>query len=295
MPSFQLHDIEIAYEVEGSGPPLLMIMGIGSPMVWWPRGFLDTLLSRGLQLIRFDNRDVGKSTWLDHHGVPNVRGMLPRAIMGMKVDAPYDLSDMAGDAAALLDHLGLSDAHVYGVSMGGMIAQQFTIDHPARVRSLVSMMSTTGDRLVSVGKPHALKKLMQRTTPGTREEAIERRLDIFRTIHGDGYPLDEDLLRQMAGEAWDHGLSAEGFSRQFGAVLASGSRTKGLKGVKAPTLVIHGARDPLMPLSGGRATAKAIPGARLVVLDRLGHSLPREVWEEVADLVSAHVHESEAS
>ncbi|MFW6051653.1 MAG: alpha/beta fold hydrolase [Myxococcota bacterium] len=277
MPTARANGIEIAYECAGEGEPVVLIMGIGAQLVHWPDGFLSLLHERGYRTIRFDNRDVGCSTRFTHARVPNVRKLVARWALGLPVPAPYTLSDMAGDVAGLMDHLGLEDAHVLGVSMGGMIAQTFAIEHPSRVRTLTSIMSTTGERLHAVPKPHALRALLL-SAPRSREESIDRAVAFFRTVGSPDFPFDEADLRERAGRAYDRGIDPRGFLRHMAAILASGSRKRRLRSVRAPTLVLHGAEDPLVRPPGGRSTARAIPGAKLQLIPGMGHDLPHGVW-----------------
>jgi len=285
MPSISANGLDLEYERLGSGEPVLLIMGLGAQLIHWHDDFCAQLVDRGFEVIRFDNRDVGKSTWLDPLGVPDVRRALVKGFMpGLVAEAPYTLTDMANDAAALLDGLGLASAHVVGVSMGGMIAQTMAIAHPARVRSLVSIMSTPGSRRHSLARPHALKAILS-PMPKGREARIERTVETFRVIHARGFPFPEDAIRALATAAYDRGFHPAGFARQFAAILASGSRTRALAHLRVPTTVIHGTLDPLVPPAGGAATAQAIPNARLQWVEGMGHSLPREAWGLIADAI----------
>jgi pimeloyl-ACP methyl ester carboxylesterase len=223
-------------------------------------------------VIRFDNRDTGLSTKIDAP-VPNVM----RAMAGFPIRAPYLLDDMAEDAFGLLDHLGIERAHVAGVSMGAMIGQTMAIRRPERVLSLASMLSTTGDRRAGMPKLRVWSVLMRRA-PQRRDAYIEYFVRVFRMIGSPGYPVDEPRLRELAGATFDRCHYPAGTARQLGAILASGSRTKGLRKLSAPTVVIHGEDDPLIPLRGGVATARAIPDAELLAIPGMGHDLPRELW-----------------
>lgn len=293
MPRVTANGIELEMDERGEGPPLVLIMGIGAQMTLWPEGLLDALAARGLRVIRFDNRDIGLSTWFDHMPPPPVGPAVARALMGRPARAPYSLWDMADDTAGLLDAIDLPHAHVFGVSMGGMVAQCMAIRHPDRLRSLTSMMSTTGQRRVSLGRPTALAALFGKR-PRTRDEVIDTFLTFSRVVAGSAYPPDEAVVRERAGALFDRAHHPAGFARHMAAILATGDRTQGLRDVRAPSLVLHGDEDPLVPLAGGRATAAAIPGATFTVLPGLGHHLPEGVWPEVADRVAAHVHAVEA-
>jgi pimeloyl-ACP methyl ester carboxylesterase len=270
---------------EGQGEPLLLIMGLGSQLVFWPPGLLDELRARGFRTIRFDNRDAGRSTWLDDAPVPSIPRAIVRAYLGLPVPAPYTLWDLADDAAGLLDALGLASAHVLGVSLGGMVAQCLAIRHPGRVRTLTSIMATPGGRRGWLATPLALRAITS-PVPADPARAIEREVGIFRVIAGRGYPFDEPLLRGLLEEQVARGVNPAGFVRQLVAVLASGDRRAALGTLRLPTLVVHGAEDPLILPWAGRATALAIPGARLVVHPGMGHSLPRPLWPVLADDVA---------
>jgi pimeloyl-ACP methyl ester carboxylesterase len=277
--------IEIAYQEIGDpgGEPLLLVMGLAMQMLAWDEDFCALLAERGFRVIRFDNRDIGRSTKIRSAGVPK----RVDTVLGRRSTAPYLLSDMAADATGLMDHLGIESAHVVGVSMGGMIAQTIAIQSPERVRSLVSMMSTTGSRLVGMPAMKTFGLLMSRPLRG-REAAIEQAVKTFRLIGSPGYPMDEQRLREVAGASYDRGHSGAGVARQMHAVTASGDRTRALRKLRLPATVIHGNKDPLIHPSGGRATARAIPGARLRMIDGLGHDLPRALWPTFADEISSN-------
>jgi pimeloyl-ACP methyl ester carboxylesterase len=271
--------LEIAYERLGDAalPPVLLLMGLGTQMLGWPDGFCDALVARGVHVVRFDNRDIGLSSHLRDAPAPDLAAIF----RGDTSSASYTLSDMAGDTVGLLRSLALESAHLVGASMGGMIAQTVAIEHPQRVRSLTSIMSTTGDPAVGQSTREAMAALL--TPPAsTREEAIERTLSILRVIGSPGFELDEADVRWQTGLAFDRANDPVGVARQLAAIAASGDRTAALRSVSVPTLVLHGADDPLVDVSGGRATARAIPGAELVVFDGMGHNLPRELWAEIA-------------
>ena len=281
--------IEIAYETFGraSDPPVLLIMGLGTQMLGWPDGFCRELAERGTFVVRFDNRDVGLSTHL--HDAPRPDPVA--AWSGNLSSASYTLSDMAADTLAVLDTLGFDSAHVVGASMGGMIAQTLALEHPERVRSLTSIMSSTGDAKVGQSTQAAMAVLMAPPV-GSRPEAMDRAVANYRVIGSPAYPLDEEALRERAGLSYDRAYDPFGVGRQLVAILASGDRTERLRDIRVPTLVIHGEQDPLVHVSGGRATAAAIPGAELVVIDGMGHDLPKELWSAIADRVEALVKRS---
>ncbi|WP_410613894.1 alpha/beta fold hydrolase [Amycolatopsis sp. lyj-109] len=270
----RVNGIELCHETFGApgSRPLLLIMGLAAPMIWWDEEFCETLAAQGFRVIRFDNRDAGRSA--------RMRGRANLAQAYLLRSAPYSLADMADDAAGLLDALGIPAAHVAGASMGGMIAQTLAFRHPARVRSLTSIMSSTGGRLVGRPSPRAMSMLLA-TPPSTRAQYVETMLRTFRLISSPGYPFDEKRMRDRAERTYDRGVHPGGAIRQLAAIMADRDRTPRLRKVRTPTLVVHGARDPLVHVSGGRATARAIPGADLDVIPGMGHDLPRPVWPRV--------------
>jgi pimeloyl-ACP methyl ester carboxylesterase len=274
--------MEIAYERMGdpSNPPLLLVMGLGMQLIHWDLELCEMFVDRGFHVIRFDNRDVGHSTKIAAP-VPDVR----RAMLGLHVDAPYLLGDMADDAAGLLDHLGIQAAHVVGASMGGMIGQTLAIKHPERVLSLTSIMSTTGQR--SVGRPKLrVWSVLVRRAPRQKQGFIDHFVRVFKMIGSRGFGFDEARIRELASATYERDHDPAGTGRQLAAILASGDRTAGLHSVRVPATVIHGRDDPLVPFRGGRATAEAIPDARLIAIPGMGHDLPREVWPQVVDAVA---------
>ncbi len=282
--------VELAFVKFGdpADPPVLLVMGLGTQMLAWPDGFCRLLADRDLFVIRFDNRDIGLSTHLHDAPPPDVMA----AMTGDTSSASYTLSDMAADTVALLDALGLRSAHVVGLSMGGMIAQVVAIEHPERVLTLTSIMSTTGDPSVGGATQEALGALLA-PPASTREEAQQRAVTTYRVIGSPGYPLDEDSLRERAGTSFDRGHDPAGVGRQLMAILASPDRTARLGEVRVPTLVLHGDGDLLVDVSGGHATAAAIPGAELAVVEGMGHDLPRELWPELVDRIAANVARGE--
>jgi pimeloyl-ACP methyl ester carboxylesterase len=277
--------IELCYQEMGDpdGEPLVLVMGLATQMIAWHEGLCRLLADRGYRVIRFDNRDIGRSTKLDWAGVPSKVDLL----LGRRASAPYLLRDMAKDVVGLLDHLEVNQAHVVGASMGGMIVQQLAIDHSQRLRSMVSIMSTTGNR--RSGQP-SLKTfgILLGNPPKGRAQVIERGVRTFKVIGSPGFPFEEDTVREMAALSYDRGHSAAGVIRQLHAIVASGDRTNALQRVQIPAAVIHGTRDPLVKPSGGRATAKAIPGARLMMIDGMGHDLPRDLWPTFAQAIDAN-------
>jgi pimeloyl-ACP methyl ester carboxylesterase len=276
--------IELCYQEMGDtdGEPLVLVMGLATQMIAWDPDLCSILADRGFRVVRFDNRDVGRSTKIDAAGVPSRLDMLS----GRRATAPYLLRDMARDTFGLMDHLEVESAHVAGASMGGMIAQTMAIERPERVRSAVSIMSTTGSRWVGMPSFKAFGALMA-APPKNRDEMIARTLRTFRVIGSPGFAFDEERVREIAGCSYDRGHSTAGVVRQLHAILASGDRTRALRELDLPATVIHGSKDPLVRPSGGRATARAIPGARLRIIDGMGHDLPRDVWPQVVEEIAA--------
>lgn len=286
MPFAQVGPITLAYEDPGPGVPLLLIMGIGAQLVLWPEGLLERLRAEGFAPLIYDHRDLGQSTWMTGAGRPAVGALLARRAAGLPVPAPYTLSDLAADAAGLMDAVGWADAHVLGVSMGGMVAQHLAIEHPSRVRSLTSVMSTTGARFAGLPTPGALRALLA-PRPATEQGAVDWFIGFQQRVVGEAFPYDPVQVEATARKAFSRGANPDGFLRQFAAILASGDRTRALAGVRAPTLVLHGEADPLVPVSGGRATARAVPGARLATLPGWGHGLPPGVWPWLVEQVAS--------
>ena len=273
--------VTLCYETFGepSDPTAVLIMGLGTQMVAWHEDFCEQLAGRGLHVVRFDNRDIGRSTHLP--GAPPTTAQLLRR---SKHAAHYTLADMADDTAALLRELELAPAHVIGASMGGMIAQTLAARHPLLVRSLVSIMSSTGRLWIGQPKPRLYSLLLTRPPRG-RDASIAYMEHVFTAIGSKGLPQDHDDLRELAGRSYDRDHDRDGPGRQLAAIMASGDRTSELGRIEAPTLVIHGGADPLVSPSGGRATARAIRGARLMVIEGMGHDLPRAVWPTLIDAI----------
>jgi pimeloyl-ACP methyl ester carboxylesterase len=272
--------IEIAFETfgEATDPPILLVMGLGSQMLAWPDDLCADLASRGHYVVRFDNRDVGLSTHFRQLPAPSPAGALLN-----RRRSPYRIEDMADDASGLLGALGLPSAHVVGASMGGFIAQELALRHPEQVRSLTLIMTSTGSRLVGHPAPRVMARMVRRRPVLDREAAIEVVVETFRVIGSPGYPMDEERLRDVAGQGYDRAYDPAGVLRQMTAVMAQRDRTKLLRGVRVPTVVIHGLADPLVSPSGGRAIAAAVPGARFVAIPGMGHDLPRALWSRIAD------------
>jgi pimeloyl-ACP methyl ester carboxylesterase len=274
-------EVELCYQTFGdpSHEPLLLVMGLAGPMIWWHSDFCELLASKGFYVIRYDNRDTGRSTKMKARVS---RGQLVRAFLGGRANAPYSMSDLAADGIGLLDHLGLDKAHVAGVSMGGMIAQTMAIEHRQRVASLTSIMSTTGRRSVGWQDPKLLPRLLERRQP-TRDWYVDSSTAFWKLIGSPDYPNAEDEVRQKAGETYDRGISRAGVVRQMLAVLTQPNRTIALRSIRLPVLVIHGLNDRMVHVSGGRATSSAVPGSELLLIDGMGHDMPRDLWPVFAD------------
>jgi pimeloyl-ACP methyl ester carboxylesterase len=273
--------IELCWEGIGDPdrPTMLLIMGLATQMIAWQDDFCERLADRGFYVIRFDNRDIGRSTHID---APTPT--LPQLALRLKSGAAYTLATMAGDTAGLLRRLDRAPAHVVGASMGGMIAQTLAALHPEYVTSLVSIMSNTGSRWSGQASPRLLPALLSRQPTG-RDAYIARIEETFGRIGSSELPRDPEDLRRLAALSYDRDHNPAGPQRQLAAILASGDRSAELKAVDVPTLVIHGDADPLVALSGGRATARAIRGARLMIVPRMGHDLPRVIWPQIIDAI----------
>jgi pimeloyl-ACP methyl ester carboxylesterase len=281
MPRAHANGVEIEYETVGdpAGRPLLLVQGLGAQLISVEDGLCQELASRGFLVIRYDNRDVGLSTWFDHARPVNLAAIWG----GDHSSLAYTLEDMADDAVAVLDAVGAESAHVAGISLGGMIAQLLATRYPDRVRSLASIMSTTGDRAVGQPTGEAASVLVS-SLPGDRDGYIEQAVANTRAIStGTAFPFDADGVRRGAARGYDRAYHPKGTGRQFAAILAAGDRTRTLGEVRVPTLVVHGQEDKVIGVSGGKATAAAIPGARLLVVPGLGHELPPGFWPVLAD------------
>jgi pimeloyl-ACP methyl ester carboxylesterase len=291
VPRAHANGIEIEYETFGSpsDPALLLIMGLGMQMTGWQPEFCQRLADRGFRVIRFDNRDAGLSTHLDSAPVPNLGAVLT----GDSSAVTYLLADLADDAVGLLDALGIGTAHVAGASMGGMIVQELLMRHPDRLLSACSIMATTGSPDVGHPSPDAAAMLLT-APPRTREEAIEQGVAAWRLLQSPAYPTPESVIREQEAAFYDRCHYPDGSVRQLAAILCSPERTQGLKDVETPTLVLHGEADPLINVSGGRATAAAIPGAILRTYPGMGHDLPRELWDSFVEEIVANARRATA-
>jgi len=287
--------IDICYEIfgEAGAEPMLLIMGLGAQMVLWDDAFCEQLAARGFRVIRFDNRDIGQSSKLSGGKRLTALELLKLRLLKIPVAAPYRLRDMAQDTVALMDALSIRSAHLVGASMGGMIAQEIAISFPERVRSLTSIMSTTGNPRVPPPTKEASAMLMA-PPPQTRDEYIARFAQNWKILRAGSFPEDEALDRSRAERTYDRGLNAAGVGRQLRAILASGNRKARLRSVEAPTLVIHGTADPLVHPMGGQDTAASIPGAKLMMVQGMGHALPLPMWPQIIEAIDRHAHGASA-
>ena len=289
-PAFaKANGIDLCYDTFGDSeaPPLLLIMGLAAQMIAWDDEFCTQLAARGYRVIRFDNRDIGLSTRFDAAGVPNVSAAFMAAAQGKPIEAPYLLRDMAGDAIGLMDALGITAAHVVGASMGGAIGQSLAILHPTRVLTLTSIMATSGAPGLPAPTPAAVAMLLK-PTPTDQAGYFESYVQTWNVLRAGHFPLDEARDLTRAGQNFARGLNPAGVARQLTAILASGSRKQALSAVKAPTLVIHGDVDPLVPLACGLDTHQSVPGAKLLVIKGMGHALPISMWPEIIDAIATH-------
>jgi pimeloyl-ACP methyl ester carboxylesterase len=283
--------VTLCYEGFGDpeDQPILLVMGLATQMIAWHEDFCAELAERGFYVVRFDNRDIGRSTHFDFRP-PSVAQMVRRRFDPEQ----YTLSDMAEDAVGLLDALDISPAHVVGASMGGMIGQVLAAEHPEAVRSLTSIMSTTGSRWH--GQPAlSVYRYLLRPPPRDRDGYIQRSAEVFGLVGSTGFDRDEQYIRERAARSYDRGFDVRAGGRQLGAILASGDRSKSLAKITAPTLVIHGTVDKMIRPSGGRGTAKAIPGARLLKIEGMGHDLPRGAWPQIIDAISEHARAADGA
>ena len=287
--------IELCYEIFGdrAAEPMVLIMGLGAQMIHWDDDFCRQLAARGFRVIRFDNRDIGKSSHLSGGKRLTAVEMLKLRFLRIPVQAPYKLRDMAEDTVGLMDVLGIKSAHLVGASMGGMIAQEIAISFPQRVSSLTSIMSTTGNPRLPQASREAMAILMA-PPPATRDEFLDRFVKTWKVLRVGSFPEDEALDLGRGKRTYERGLNPAGAGRQLRAILASGSRKERLHAVRAPTLVIHGTVDPLVRPEGGKDTAASIPGAKLLMIPGMGHALPLPFWPQIIDAIDEHAHAASA-
>jgi pimeloyl-ACP methyl ester carboxylesterase len=270
-----------------SAPAIVLVMGLGAQMIAWPEPFCEALSANGFFVVRFDNRDIGQSQWLPNLGVPNTVALMGDLTLGRPITTPYALKDMAADTTGVMDAFGIERAHIVGASMGGMIGQELTIHYGNRLRTLTSIMSTTGDPRLPQAAPEAAAVLFT-PAPMDHDGYVKHLTHVYRVLRGPHFPEEAADDGARAERVFARGVNPAGVARQFAAILASGNRTAALSRVTTPTLVLHGDADPLVRIEGGRATAAAIPGAKFEVLPSMGHSLPRALWPRIIDAVTMH-------
>jgi pimeloyl-ACP methyl ester carboxylesterase len=295
MATADANDIQIEYDTFGdpSLPAMLLIAGLGSQMITWSDEFCTHIADQGFHVIRFDNRDVGLSSKISEAGIPDIMEMVAAKMGGGVVEAPYALVDMADDAAGLLDAIGISKVHICGRSMGGMIAQEFALNHPDRTLSLTSIYSTTGNPDVPQATPEAMQPMME-PTPTERNAYIKYYVEGFRAWAGKGLPLNEEFYVDMAAKSFDRSFYPQGTARQLAAVVAQTNRKPALGKLKTPTLVVHGDEDPLVPLGAGQDTAEAIPNAELLIIEGMGHELSEmnDYWIRISAAIVDHMRKA---
>jgi pimeloyl-ACP methyl ester carboxylesterase len=284
--------LEFCYDTfgEATDPPLILIMGLASQMILWDDDFCALLASQGRYVVRFDNRDIGRSTYLDQLPVPNLLLGFVKHLLRIKNVAPYTLVDMARDTIGVMDALGIAKADVVGASMGGAIVQELAVHFPQRLRTATAIMSSTGDPKLERPTVAAFRALMK-SPPRDREDYLAHYHALWVALSGDGYPIDPVRTRRQGEIGYDRGIHPKGAARQFGAILASGNRKKGLRGIDTatlPFLVIQGRNDPLIRPSHGRDLAATVPGAKLEMVAGMGHTLPERCWKQIAGAIAAH-------
>lgn len=287
--------MKLCYDTFGdkAQPTVLLIMGLGAQMILWDDGFCERIASRGFHVVRFDNRDIGRSSRVDVPVKLDFAELIQKQMTGKPIESPYKLRDMAADAVGLLDHLGIKKAHVVGASMGGMISQEMAINFPERLLSLTSVMSHSGNPTLPPPTPEAMAVLLA-PPPATLDDYIAAFQKTWRVLRAGEFPADDGKDVKIAKLAFSRGLNPMGVARQMLAIFASGDRRPRLANVKTPTLVIHGDVDPLVRVEGGMDTAKTIPDAKLVIVKRMGHALPEELWPEIVDAIVDHAKANNA-
>jgi pimeloyl-ACP methyl ester carboxylesterase len=287
MPDTTANGIQIEYETFGdkSDPALLLTIGLGCQLIYWDEALCQKLADNGLFVIRYDNRDTGLSTRFEEAGEPDMAAIMGALAQGHPADTAYTINDMADDAAGLLDALGIEKAHICGMSMGAIISQVVAIRHPSKTTSLIPIYGSTGAPGLPSPDPKAMSVFIE-PVPTEREAYIDRLVRDFKILTGPGFPFDESWHRDLSAKAFDRGFYPEGVSRNMAAVMTAGSRKPALSSITAPTLVIHGADDPIVPVAAGRDIAETVPGAELMVIDGMGHDLPHEgAWLQIVNRI----------
>jgi len=291
MPTVVANGIRLAYETGGAAgaPPILLVMGLGMPLVFWPDAFVDGLVKAGFRVVRFDNRDCGLSARIEEKTHVPVPVAMARSLMGRDVGAPYTLADMAGDVAGLLDALAIERAHVVGTSLGGMVAQVLAARRPDRVATLTSILSSSGNPFVAMARPRALGAILHRPDdPDDPASVTDHLVHVMEVIGSHGFPVDPKALRELCQRVANRGYDTHGTARQMLAMLASGDRRAELEKIAVPTLVIHGTEDPLIPKAAGREVARHIPGAKLLEFEGMGHDLPSALIPKIVAAIAEH-------
>lgn len=284
--------IEVDDQGPRDGPVVLLVMGLGMQLTGWPEELVARLVAQGFRVVRFDNRDTGLSKHFPEAGVPNLAWLSLKHRLGFRVQAPYTLADMARDAAGVLEALGIPAAHVVGVSMGGMIAQRMAIDSPQRVLSLTSIMSTSGARYLPPARPHVVQALLRRPSGRGEQAIVDNTMNLLRAIQSPGFPMDESQVRERILLATRRAYDPAGVARQLVAVAADDRRADELPRVRAPTLVVHGTDDPLVPFACGQDTARRIRGAKLEAVRGMGHDLPAGVVDRILEVLLPHLRQT---
>lgn len=293
MPKINANNLSIEFETFGEpdGKPLLLVMGLGGQMIAWDEKFCQQLADAGHFVIRYDNRDVGLTTYFDDHGVPDFKALAVELMTNGSVKVPYTLDDMAMDGISLLDELGIEQAHICGASLGGMIVQAMAINHGDRISSMTSIMSTTGNPALPPAHPKAIEALTS-TRVDDPKHAMDRAVEVSKIIGSTGFERDEKRIRNKALESYNRAYNPDGVARQMAAVMAHGDRRPGLNRLKLPCLVIHGDIDPLVPVTGGYDTHQNVPGAKLMIIEGMGHDMPEGAWSRVVEGIATLTHQA---
>ncbi len=293
MPKINANSLSIEFETFGepSAKPLLLVMGLGAQMIAWDENFCQQLADAGHFVIRYDNRDVGLTTYFDDHGVPDFKELAVEFLTNGSVKTPYTLDDMAMDGISLLDELGIEQAHICGASLGGMIVQAMAINHADRILSMTSIMSTTGNPNLPPAHPEAIEALTSKRVDDPKH-AMNRALEVSRVIGSTGFERDEERIRYKALESYNRAYNPDGVARQMAAIMAHGDRRPGLNLLKLPCLIIHGDADPLVPITGAHDTHQNIPGAVLMIIEGMGHDMPTGAWSQIVKGIALLTHQT---
>ena len=296
MPRIKANNLTIEFETFGEpdAKPLLLVMGLGAQMIAWDENFCQQLADAGHFVIRYDNRDVGLSTYFDDHGVPDFKELAVELMTKGSVEVPYTLDDMAMDGISLLVELGIEQAHICGASLGGMIVQAMAINHGNRILSMTSIMSTTGNPDLPPAHPEAMEALTSERADDT-QHAMNRAVEVSKIIGSTGFERDEERIRTKALESYDRAYYPDGVTRQMAAVMAHGDRRPGLNQLQLPCLVIHGDIDPLVPVTGAQDTHQNVPGAELMIIEGMGHDMPKGAWHQIVEGITSLTHQANAT